>query len=70
MRMNLRQYQIHNVEENSESHPKDLYFSKGIFSGLIFSAAYIQTFEFSNAKIEKRISQRVRSWYLLKRGTN
>ena len=33
---NLRQYQIHNVVSNSESQPKDLYFSKGTFSRLIF----------------------------------
>ena len=63
---NLRQYQIHNVVQNSESQPKDLYFSKGIFSGLIFCATYNRTFEFSNVKIEKRISQRVRSYYSYK----
>ena len=44
----------------------DLYFPKRVFSGLIFYAAYIQTFEFSNVKIEKRISQRVRSYYSYK----
>ena len=70
VRMNLRQYQIHEVVCNSESQPKDLYDSKGIFSGLIFCADYNRTFEFSNVKIDKRISRRVRSWYLLKRGTN
>ena len=43
---NLRQYQINNVAENSESQPKDLYFSKGIFSGLIFCAVYNQTVDF------------------------
>ena len=63
---NLRQYQIHNVVQNSESQPKDLYFSKGIFSGLIFCAAYVRTFEFSNVKIEKRITQWVRSYYSYK----
>ena len=54
---NLRQYQIHNVVQNSESQPKDLYFSKGIFSGLIFCAAYIRTFQFSNLNIEKELDQ-------------
>ena len=63
---NLRQYQIHNVVQNSESQPKDLYFSKGIFSGLIFCAAYVRTFEFSNVKIEKRITQWVGSYYSYK----
>ena len=29
--------------------------SKGIYSGLSFRAAYIQTFEFSNVKVENRI---------------
>ena len=48
--------------KNSESQPRNLYFSKGIFSGLVLCAAYIQTFEFSNVKIEKRISQQVRSY--------
>ena len=52
--------------QNSESQPKDLYLSTGIFSGLIFCAVYIRTFEFSNVKIEKRISQRVRSYYSYK----
>ena len=37
-----------------------------IFSGLTFCAAYIRTFEFSNVKIDKRISQRVRSYYSYK----
>ena len=40
---NLRQYQINNVVQNSESQPKDLHFSKEIFSGLLFCAAYNQT---------------------------
>ena len=31
-------------------------FSNGIFSGLIFCAAYIQMFEFLNVNIEKRIT--------------
>ena len=31
---NLRQYQIHNAVLNSKSQPNDLYFSKGIFSGI------------------------------------
>ena len=44
----------------------DFFFPKGIFSGLIFCAAYIQTFEFSNVNIEKRISQRVRNYYSYK----
>ena len=56
--MNLHQYQI-----NKELKPtKGLIFVRGIFSGLIFCAAYIRTFEFSNVNIEKRISQWVRSY--------
>ena len=48
--------QVENVWMNlRESQPKNLYFSKNIFSGLIFCAKYIWTFEFSNVKIEKRI---------------
>ena len=69
LRMNLRQYQIHNVVQSSESQPEDLYFSKESFSGLIFCADYNQKFGFSNVKIEKKISQRVRSCYLPKRET-
>ena len=45
--------------KNCEYQPKYLHFSKEIFSGLIFCAAYIQTFEFSNVKTEKTISQQV-----------
>ena len=40
--------------------------SKKIFSGLIFCAIYNRTFEFSNLKIEKRISQQVRADYSYK----
>ena len=52
---NLRQYQIHNVVQNSESQPKDLYFSKGIFSGLIFWAAYNRTVDFQMWRLRKEL---------------
>ena len=41
----------------------DLYFLKGIFSGLIFWGAYNRTCEILIVKIEKTISQRVTSYY-------
>ena len=41
----------------SESQPKDFYFSKEIFSGLIFCAAYVRTFEFWNVKNQSTSSQ-------------
>ena len=69
MRMSLRQYQTYNVAQNSESQPKDSYFSKGIFSGLIVCATYNRTFKFSNVKIGRITTQRVRSWNILERGT-
>ena len=40
----------------SEKQAQGLKFSKGIFSGLIFCAAYIWMFELLNVKIDKRIS--------------
>ena len=52
---NLRQYQIHNVVQNSESQPKDLYFSKGIFSGLIFWAAYNRTVDFQMWRLRNEL---------------
>ena len=56
--MNLHQYQI-----NKELKPiQGLIYVRWIFSELIFDAAYIRTFEFSNVNIEKRISERVRSY--------
>ena len=68
VQMNLRQCQIHKVMSYkiTKATPKDLSFSKGIFSGFIFCAVYVQTFEFSIVKIGKRISQRVRSYYSYK----
>ena len=51
---------------NSKSQPKDFNFSKGTFSGLIFCPAYIQTFEFSNLNIEKKIWQGVGNYYSYK----
>ena len=64
--MNLRQYQIHKVTSCKTPKTSPIYFSKGIFSELIFCAPYNRTLEFSNVKIEKRISQRVRSYYSYK----
>ena len=55
-----------NVVENFEIQPKDLYFSKRIFSGFILCATYTQKFEFLNAKIDKKISQQVRNYYSFK----
>ena len=52
--------------KNSENQPKDLYFSKGTFAGLIFCTAHVRTFEFSNVKIEKRMSQWVKGYYSYK----
>ena len=36
---------------------QELVFSKGIFSGFIICDGYIRIFEFSNVRIEKRITQ-------------
>ena len=41
--------------QNSESQPKDLYFSKGIFSGLIFWAAYNRTVDFQMWRLRKEL---------------
>ena len=36
------QYRLCNIAENSENKPRGLYFSKGLFKGLIFGGAYIR----------------------------
>ena len=54
MRMNLRQYQTHNVVQNSESQPKGLLFSKGIFSGGLYSVPFIiERLSFQMRRLEK-----------------
>ena len=54
MRMNLRQYQTHNVVQNSESQPKGLHFSKGIFSGRLYSVPFIiERLSFQMRRLEK-----------------
>ena len=65
VKINLGKYQIHKVTSRKipKASPRIYIFSKGIFSGLLFCAVSVQTFEFSNAMIEKRISRRVRSYY-------
>ena len=52
---NFRQYQIHNVVQNSESQPENLCFSKWIFSGLIFWTAYNRTVNFQIWKLRKEL---------------
>ena len=54
MRMNLRQYHTHNVVQNSESQPKGLHFSKGIFSGRLYSVPFIiERLSFQMRRLEK-----------------
>ena len=52
---NLRQYQIHNVAQTSKSQPKDLYFSKKIFSGFMFCVAYDRMVDFQVWRLREEL---------------
>ena len=58
VRMNLCQYQINKVASCKipKARPRTYIKLKGVFSGLIFCAAYIRTFGFSNVKTKKILS--------------
>ena len=52
---NLRQYQIHNVAQTFKSQPKDLYFSKKIFSGFMFCVAYDRMVDFQMWRLREEL---------------
>ena len=57
--------ELSNVVQNSESQPKDLYFSKRIFSGIMFCAAYIERLNFQMLILRKVLGQREEVLFLL-----
>ena len=63
MKKNIGKGSFPKASRNNLMPTQELVFSKGIFSGLIICDGYIRIFEFSNVRIEKRITQWVRSYY-------
>ena len=68
VQMNLRQYQVHKVTscKISKASPRTYIFQRGFLVGLYSVPLLFKRLIFSSLNIEKRISQRDRSYYSYK----